>query len=181
MSGDKSLCDSLAGYADVVARLFSATSAIERLLGCTDLRIANRRQKPFHLTVWAHHDRVEEFYEDPGVVENHPHLELRTLPWDAAEFKNCEHYQRPRALARIRKRWEKECQEVLALPPEKLAVKSIVTEKKPCASSGEFYEGLQVIEEGNPGGPFREAEITAFGDVDSAARQWAIVERVFSS
>lgn len=116
--------------------------------------MSDRRQKPFGLTVWAHHDRVEEFSEDPGQVEKHPRLVLKTLPWDVADFKNCEHYQRPRALARVRKQWERECQEVLALPAEQLAVKSIETPEK-CRNSGvESYEELRVIEEADFGGPF---------------------------
>lgn len=131
----------------------STTSAIENLLGYSGSHVSDRRQKPFHLTVWAHHDRVEEFYADPGEVEKHPRLKLKTLAWDVAEFHHCEHYQRPRALARVRKQWEMESQEVLSLPSEQLAVKKIVTENKPCAFSAEMYEGMQVIDEGEPDGP----------------------------
>lgn len=91
---------------------------------------------------------------DLAQVTFDPSIELKTLPWDVAEFEGCEHSQRPKALACIRKQWERECQEVLALPEEKLVVMRPATQKKCRESSVEFYEGLRVIEEGDSDGPF---------------------------
>jgi hypothetical protein len=86
-------------------------------------------------------------------LKNEPQFELKTLPGDLSEFLN-ERYQRPRALAHVRKQWERECQEVLALPPEKLAVKSIETPKNGRNSGVDSYEELRVVKEADFGGPF---------------------------
>lgn len=61
------------------------------------------------------------YESDPSVLGDimyDPSIELKILPWEVTEFQGSQQRQRPRALARVRARWEKECQEVMALHPE---------------------------------------------------------------
>ncbi|PWN18161.1 hypothetical protein BCV69DRAFT_86670 [Microstroma glucosiphilum] len=105
---------------DMIEFETDAASASLTLLQSSDFRWPPRR-KALQLNVWAHRSRMEASdSSDLEVIMDEPRLELKALPWEVMEFQGYQQRQRPRALARVRKQWEKECQEILALHPEEL-------------------------------------------------------------
>jgi hypothetical protein len=99
--------------------LYSAAPASFALLRAVNIRLFDPHAKPAQLDVWANHTRMGD--SDPSELEelaNDPRIQLHTLSLEFAEYEGFEHDQRLHALARVREQWEKECQEVLALPPK---------------------------------------------------------------